>query len=133
MSTDFVHVASTDSQPIAESDGFHCTDLIISAGRTDVTVQQVQDLASAYMGKWIAQWHAANPKAPPGVNATFPDPSMLPHPGVSGDGVPGDVANAPPADAPTLPTTPGRETGSHRSKWNRCLGVSCSSVSWNHS
>ncbi|KZW00377.1 hypothetical protein EXIGLDRAFT_639437 [Exidia glandulosa HHB12029] len=117
MSTDFVNIASTETQPIAMSDGFHCTDLIISAGTTDVTVKQVQDLASAYMGKWVAEWHAANPKRPKGVKHTFPDPRTLPHPGVKRVGVPSSIANAPAGTAPSLPVTPGRATGSHRTNW----------------
>lgn len=117
MSTDFINIASTERQPIAVSDGFHCTDLIISAGTTDTSVKQVQDLASAYMGKWLAEWHAANPKRPPGIKTHFPDPRTLPHPTLGRASIPGSVVNAPAGSAPSLPTTPGRGTGSHRTKW----------------
>ncbi|KAG6819488.1 hypothetical protein H0H93_011345 [Arthromyces matolae] len=54
MSSDFANVTSTDSQPIAVSDGFHCSDLIAFAGDVDPTVRAVQDKALQYMAIWLA-------------------------------------------------------------------------------
>ena len=53
---DGVYVASTALQPIAEGDGFHCSDLIMANGAVDATVAAVQDEALGYMRAWLAEW-----------------------------------------------------------------------------
>ncbi|KAI0065739.1 peptidase S28, partial [Artomyces pyxidatus] len=56
VSSDFVHVESTPQQPIVESDGFHCSDLLTHHGLVDPTVLAVQNSGLAYMKAWLAEW-----------------------------------------------------------------------------
>ncbi|EJD52012.1 hypothetical protein AURDEDRAFT_142833 [Auricularia subglabra TFB-10046 SS5] len=117
MSTDFVTVKSTETQPIAVSDGFHCTDLIMSAGVSDPTVKQVQDLALAYMSQWIADWHSAHPSRPRGHPHSGPSPGSLPRPGFSRVSIPASVLNATDPAEPALPVTAGGSTSARPAKW----------------
>ncbi|KAG6815466.1 hypothetical protein H0H93_009739, partial [Arthromyces matolae] len=55
VSSDSVSVPSTDSQPIAVSDGFHCSDLL-AASAVDATVHAVQQKGLQYMALWLAAW-----------------------------------------------------------------------------
>lgn len=52
------HVASTPTQPIGVSDGFHCSDLAVSNGAVDATVKAVQDQILASMKTWMGDWKA---------------------------------------------------------------------------
>ncbi|CAE6513024.1 unnamed protein product, partial [Rhizoctonia solani] len=63
VSSDFHPRQSTELQPIAVSDGFHCSDLITLFGAADKTVYDVQQLAIAYFTKWIKEWQDKNPGA----------------------------------------------------------------------
>ena len=56
LSSDFHFHASTDSQPIMVSDGFHCSDLSTASGRVDSTVLTVQNAALEKMKEWLAEW-----------------------------------------------------------------------------
>ncbi|KAF5387993.1 hypothetical protein D9615_000647 [Tricholomella constricta] len=47
---------STPRQPIALSDGFHCSDLGTASGLADSTVRAVQLQALASMKSWLATW-----------------------------------------------------------------------------
>lgn len=58
VSADGVDVASTNTQPIAIGDGFHCSDLLTSAGTVDQTVRAVQTEALSFMKTWLAEWEA---------------------------------------------------------------------------
>ncbi|KAG6833973.1 hypothetical protein H0H93_012846 [Arthromyces matolae] len=51
-----VSVPSTDSQPIAVGDGFHCSDLLTESGTVDSTVRAVQVKALSSMKEWIADY-----------------------------------------------------------------------------
>ncbi|KAH7106126.1 peptidase S28, partial [Auriculariales sp. MPI-PUGE-AT-0066] len=63
MSSDFVTIPSTETQPISvSSGGYHCTDLLIGYAAIDASIKAIQNLGASYLGRWIAQWHAANPK-----------------------------------------------------------------------
>ncbi|KAH8118760.1 serine carboxypeptidase S28-domain-containing protein [Phellopilus nigrolimitatus] len=59
-STDFHARQSTSSMPIAESDGFHCNDLISSAGTLDATIRAVQQQALGAMAAWLGAWQPGN-------------------------------------------------------------------------
>ena len=63
MSSDFYPRESTELQPIAVSDGFHCSDLITRYAAADKTVYNVQQLAISYFTKWIKEWQDKNPGA----------------------------------------------------------------------
>ncbi|KAJ3735180.1 peptidase S28 [Lentinula guzmanii] len=56
VSADGVDVPSTDTQPIAIGDGFHCSDLSTASGNVDPTVRAVQTKALAFMKTWLAEW-----------------------------------------------------------------------------
>ncbi|KAL5529968.1 hypothetical protein ACEPAF_6225 [Sanghuangporus sanghuang] len=56
LSSDFHFRASTDTQPIVVSDGFHCSDLSAAAAVVDTTISQVQSAALAKMKEWLAEW-----------------------------------------------------------------------------
>ena len=71
MSADGINRQSTDTQPIAISDGFHCSDLRTN-NAIDPTVKAVQDLANQYFTKWHGEWHVQNGKD----NSATQTPSM---------------------------------------------------------
>ncbi|KAG8737421.1 hypothetical protein FRC10_008200 [Ceratobasidium sp. 414] len=78
VSSDFHNRRSTDLQPIAVSDGFHCSDLLTRYGTADPTVLAVQKLALAYMTKWIKEWQVKNPEAlKGGPGVTVIDPATV--------------------------------------------------------
>ena len=54
VSADGLNKANTTTQPIYESDGFHCSDLSIENGVVDETVHAVQMAALEYMKTWLA-------------------------------------------------------------------------------
>ena len=47
---------STPEEPLAISDGFHCSDLITQNAVVDNTVLSVQKQALQSMKSWIAEW-----------------------------------------------------------------------------
>lgn len=47
---------STDDQPIAIGDGFHCSDLSAAAGMVDETIAAVQKEALKDIGAWLSEW-----------------------------------------------------------------------------
>jgi hypothetical protein len=55
--------SSTASQPIAISDGYHCSDLISRFGTADSTVLAVQQQGLAYMKTWLADFKPTGQKA----------------------------------------------------------------------
>jgi hypothetical protein len=61
---------STDTQPIAISDGFHCSDLVTQNGDVDPTVKAVQVLANQYMTKWLGEWYTQYNVPAPGLNSS---------------------------------------------------------------
>ncbi|QRV89989.1 Serine carboxypeptidase S28 [Ceratobasidium sp. AG-Ba] len=78
VSSDFRNRKSTDLQPIAVSDGFHCSDLLARFGAADPTVLSVQKLALAYMTKWIKEWQVQHPEAlKGGAGVTVIDPATV--------------------------------------------------------
>ncbi|KAH8989160.1 peptidase S28 [Lactarius hatsudake] len=58
VSADGIHIESTPEQPIVESDGFHCSDLVTANGLADPTVLNVQTQALWYMKGWLRSWKA---------------------------------------------------------------------------
>ncbi|KAF8258283.1 peptidase S28 [Lactarius quietus] len=56
LSTDNVDIKSTPQRPIAESDGFHCSDLSTESGLADPTVACVQLQGLSYMRQWLEKW-----------------------------------------------------------------------------
>lgn len=56
---------STSSQPIAVSDGFHCSDLGVTNAVVDPTVAAVQAQALASMKTWLATWKPTKREEPP--------------------------------------------------------------------
>lgn len=56
MSSDYHMRQSTNSQPIAIGDGYHCSDLSSAAGVIDETINAVQTKALANMKTWLAEW-----------------------------------------------------------------------------
>jgi hypothetical protein len=78
VNSDFHNRQSTDLQPIAVSDGFHCSDLLTRLGAVDPTVLSVQKLAVAYMTKWIKEWQVNHPDAlKGGSGVTVIDPATV--------------------------------------------------------
>ncbi|PAV21369.1 peptidase S28 [Pyrrhoderma noxium] len=55
VSSDFHTRQSTDLQPIALSDGFHCSDLISASG-VDPTILAVQQEALSKIKEWLSAW-----------------------------------------------------------------------------
>ena len=53
VSADGLNKANTTTEPIYESDGFHCSDLIARGGTADATVLAVQMAGLAYMKAWL--------------------------------------------------------------------------------
>ncbi|TBU33004.1 peptidase S28, partial [Dichomitus squalens] len=53
---DGTHFPSTSQQPLAISDGFHCSDLSTANGKVDETVLSVQQQALKAIGPWLAAW-----------------------------------------------------------------------------
>ncbi|KAJ1307848.1 hypothetical protein OPQ81_001929 [Rhizoctonia solani] len=80
VSSDFYTRKSTKLQPIAVSDGFHCSDLLMRFGAADKTVYDVQQLAIAYFTKWIKEWQDKNPGAVKGGAVTVIDLATKPAP-----------------------------------------------------
>ncbi|KZO98573.1 hypothetical protein CALVIDRAFT_478445 [Calocera viscosa TUFC12733] len=64
VSSDYIQRASSDSQPIEVSDGFHCSDLITDNGAVDNTIYQAQQAVLSNMQQWMDEWYEANPAAP---------------------------------------------------------------------
>jgi hypothetical protein len=56
VSADGVDRASTNTQPIAIGDGFHCSDLSTTNAQVDSTVLAVQTKALSFMKTWLAEW-----------------------------------------------------------------------------
>ena len=54
VSADGLSIASTNTQPIGVSDGFHCSDLITKNGQVDATVLVVQKQGLAAIKGWLA-------------------------------------------------------------------------------
>lgn len=54
--------SSTPSQPIAISDGFHCSDLITANAKVDGTVLGVQTQALAAMAGWLEGFEPSHGK-----------------------------------------------------------------------
>ncbi len=48
--------ANPAMQPHLDSDGFHCSDLLIREGAASAQVKSVQDQAVSTMAKWIEEW-----------------------------------------------------------------------------
>ncbi|KAH9943173.1 peptidase S28 [Epithele typhae] len=55
-SAEGTHFESTPGQPIAISDGFHCSDLSTANGAADATVIGVQKAGLASIAGWLAEW-----------------------------------------------------------------------------
>ena len=53
---DGTHFPSTSEQPLAISDGFHCSDLSTANGNADATVLAVQKQALVSIAGWLAEW-----------------------------------------------------------------------------
>ena len=56
VSSDFHTRISTSSQPIAVSDGFHCSDLSTAASVVDPTILTVQQEALSKIKEWLSAW-----------------------------------------------------------------------------
>ena len=55
-SAEGTNFASTAGQPIAISDGFHCSDLSTANGNADATVLAVQNAGLKSIAGWLAEW-----------------------------------------------------------------------------
>ena len=55
-SAEGTNFASTAGQPIAISDGFHCSDLLTAQAEADATVKAVQQQGLEAMVGWLAEW-----------------------------------------------------------------------------
>ncbi|KAK7053371.1 hypothetical protein VNI00_003997 [Paramarasmius palmivorus] len=55
------NIASSETRPIALSDGFHCSDLSTTAGLVDSTIFDVQQKALASMNAWLATFKETDP------------------------------------------------------------------------
>lgn len=111
VSSDFYNRKSTDLQPIAVSDGFHCSDLITRFGAADKTVYDVQQLAVAYFTKWVKDWQAEHPEAVKGGPVTVINPASVPAPpafapAVSPPSNPSPITVSPNVTAPTSAPAP---------------------------
>ena len=73
LSADGLNKISTSSQPIAESDGFHCSDLL-TENNADATVASVQVKGLASMKTWLAAWKPTNNGAPVTSPRSVPAP-----------------------------------------------------------
>ncbi|TFY82702.1 hypothetical protein EWM64_g1303 [Hericium alpestre] len=60
VSADEHNIASTDSQPIVISDGFHFSDLRAAAGDVDPTVANVQKQALSFMHQWMEEFRSSH-------------------------------------------------------------------------
>jgi hypothetical protein len=56
VSAEGLHVASIPQQPVALSDGFHCSDLGTPTGQVDPTIGAVQHAALTAMRAWLLTW-----------------------------------------------------------------------------
>ncbi|KAH9833657.1 peptidase S28 [Rhodofomes roseus] len=59
-SADGTNFESTSWQPIAEGDGYHCSDLLTENALVDETVAEVQEQALASMKEWLAGWEPSS-------------------------------------------------------------------------
>ncbi len=50
------HFQSTPDQPLAISDGFHCSDLSTTNANVDSTVKAVQQQALTSIAGWLDEW-----------------------------------------------------------------------------
>jgi hypothetical protein len=80
VSSEFHFVSSTERQPIFIHEGYHTKDLITQNGDINLSIRAVQDLAVAYMGKWVKEWRAAHPDVPSSSDFITSDPQILPKP-----------------------------------------------------
>ncbi|CDO77024.1 hypothetical protein BN946_scf184380.g10 [Trametes cinnabarina] len=56
LAADGTHFRSTPGQPLAISDGFHCSDLSTTNGQVDSTVLAVQKQGLQAIAGWVAEW-----------------------------------------------------------------------------
>lgn len=56
LAADGTHFHSTPGQPLAISDGFHCSDLSTANANVDSTVLAVQQQALESIAGWLAEW-----------------------------------------------------------------------------
>ena len=54
--TSGTHFPSTPDQPLAVSEGFHCSDLLTAQAEADATVKAVQQQGLEAMVGWLAEW-----------------------------------------------------------------------------
>lgn len=73
MSADGLNVKSTVSQPIAESNGFHCSDLSTTNGIVDATVKAVQTKALASIKTWMSAYKPSTAVANPSTHVVQVD------------------------------------------------------------
>ncbi|KZT55218.1 hypothetical protein CALCODRAFT_498923 [Calocera cornea HHB12733] len=64
VSSDYVQRPSSANQPIAVSDGFHCSDLITDNGVVDSTIYQAQQTVLNSMQQWMDEYYEAHPQSP---------------------------------------------------------------------
>ncbi|KAI0063287.1 peptidase S28 [Artomyces pyxidatus] len=62
LSAPSLTIASTAQQPIALSNGFHCSDLLTYSGEVDSTILAVQKQGLAAIKGWLAGWKPASGK-----------------------------------------------------------------------
>lgn len=60
VSSEFSGSKSTALQPIALSDGFHCSDLLALSGTADPTILAVQNQALGTMHSWLSMYAPVN-------------------------------------------------------------------------
>lgn len=61
VSADGATTRSTNEQPIAVGDGFHCSDLITENGSVDPTVLAVQQRSLTFMKTWLEGFKPTKP------------------------------------------------------------------------
>jgi len=75
MSARGLDAKSTLSQPIALSDGFHCSDLGASAAQVDPTIAAVHKQALESLRTWLATWKSTAQGRPVALPRSLPRPT----------------------------------------------------------
>lgn len=60
VSAQGVNLTTSAGQPIAMSDGFHCSDLYTANGAVDPTVASVQNQALSDIQGWLGDWQPSS-------------------------------------------------------------------------
>ncbi|KDQ18926.1 hypothetical protein BOTBODRAFT_153797 [Botryobasidium botryosum FD-172 SS1] len=97
VSSDFIVRPSTPLNPIAVSNGFHCSDLAASSA-IDPTIAKVQDLAVKYFTQWVKDYHTRGLSSAMATRLPAPDP-------FTPENIPASVVSASPSAVPPSVTS----------------------------